>query len=160
MEPFQFINNQVKVNSIFLNHVFSKYLDHYRGRIQRGAGIRTPFTPPPPPPPRKITKILGFLAILVRISWKITKLHKPAFNFGPLSAHQRNAIYLFGSSLPSIKKEKLVKVGPPLTKLSVSAHVIAASKPMIHNHHATFFFLKTDVFSCSLMKMPLKNILH
>ena len=53
------------------------------------------------------------------------KATKPAFNVGPSSARQRNGIKLivaFGSSLPSLTKIKVVKVRPPLTKLSGSAH--------------------------------------
>ena len=60
-------------NSIQGSYIMSKeYL-----RIQRGGGqgVRTP-------PPRKITKIKGFFAILVRILWKITKL--------PSLGHQRH----------------------------------------------------------------------
>ena len=44
-----------------------------------------------PGPPLKITKILGVLAIQVRIPWKIAAA-RPAFNVGPSSAPQRNAI--------------------------------------------------------------------
>ena len=52
MEP----NKQVEVISIFLNHTFSKYFDHYHGRIQRGGqGVRTP-------PPPKNHKNIGFLS--------------------------------------------------------------------------------------------------
>ena len=40
-----------------------------------------------PPPLLKNYQNIGFLSILVRTPEK-----KPAFNFGPLSAHQRNTI--------------------------------------------------------------------
>ena len=40
---------------------------------ERGTGVRT--DPPPPPPPLKNHK-KGFLAILVSITWKITKLQR------------------------------------------------------------------------------------
>ena len=63
------------------------------------------------------------------------KATKPAFNVGPISARQRNAFKLafrwradddplkvvFGSFLPSSTKKR-AKVGPPLAKLSGSAH--------------------------------------
>ena len=63
------------------------------------------------------------------------KATKPAFNVGPSSARQRNAIKMafrwrvddgplivaFGSSLPSLTNINVVKVRPPLTKLSGSA---------------------------------------
>ena len=68
------------------------------------------------------------------------KATKPSFNVGPSSARQRNAILMafhwrsdigpllvvFGSTLPSLII-KLVKVGPPLTKLSGSAHAVISS---------------------------------
>ena len=63
----------------------------------------------PDPPPLKNHKIKGFLVILV---WtpENHKATKPAFNVGPSSARQRNAI------------------GPPLTKLSGSTHVALVLK--------------------------------
>ena len=80
------------------------------------------------PHPLKITKIWGFLAILVRIPSKA----KPAFNDGPSSAHQRIQSYLmaflwradngpllviFWSSLPwSIKKRKRCQSWTPSHK--------------------------------------------
>ena len=69
----------------------------------------------PPPPPRKITKLLGFFAILVRIPLKITKLpsqHSISGRWWPV-------LVVFLSTLPSSTKKK---VGPPLTKPSGSAH--------------------------------------
>ena len=98
------------------------------GRIQRGDRGSGP------PPCWKITKIQGILAILVRIPWKITKLpsqhsmlahHRPTSetplkwrfaswtDAGPL-------IVVFGWIFYSLVN--FVKVGPPLTKLSGSAH--------------------------------------
>ena len=62
----------------------------------------------PPPPPEKSQKYIGFTAVLVRISWKITKLpsqysmrdhHRPASGNGPTSS-------VFGSSLPVLTKRK------------------------------------------------------
>ena len=68
------------------------------------------------------------------------KTNKSAFNVGPSSARQRNAISMaccrqdydgpflavFRSSIPSSTKEKkrkkVIKFGPPLTKLSGSPH--------------------------------------
>ena len=64
------------------------------------------------------------------------KATKPAFNVGPSSARQRTAItmafrwraedgqfiVIFGSSIPSSTNKKKT-FGPPLTKLSGSAHV-------------------------------------
>ena len=46
----------------------------------------------------------------------------------PLAFHWRAdegpLIVVFGSSLPSSNKKNVVEVGPPLTKLPVSAHVL------------------------------------
>ena len=62
--------------------------------------------------------------------------YQPAFNVGPSSARQRNAVSMafswraddgpikavFGSSIPQLTKKNVIRVGPPLTKLSGSAH--------------------------------------
>ena len=89
-------------------------------------------------PPEKITNI-GFLCNTGPDPLKNHKATKPAFNVGPSSARQRNAISMafnwraddgpikavFGSSIPhQLKKQKknVIKFGPPLTKLSGSAH--------------------------------------
>ena len=85
-------------------------------RIQRGAGG--------PDPPWKITKIKGFLAILVRIPWKIIKLPSQRSMLG----HHRHAsetplndVLLAGrwwpaySGILSSTKKNVIKVGPPLT---------------------------------------------
>ena len=55
--------------------------------IQRG-GTGGPY----PPPPWKNTKILGFLAITVPDHLENRNATKPAFNVGPTSFRQRNAI--------------------------------------------------------------------
>ena len=96
-----------------------------------GTGVRTP------PPPLKKHKNIVFLSNNGPDSLKNHKATKPAFNVWPSSARQRNAIafrwrandgpllVLFGSSLPSSKRNKknnIVRVGPPLAKLSGSVH--------------------------------------
>ena len=100
-------------------------------RIQRGTGS-------PDPPPAGNDKNIGFLSNIDLVSLKNHKATKPAFNGGPLSARQRNAISMafhwraddgpfiavLGSSLPSSTKKGGIKFGPPLTKLSGSAHEI------------------------------------
>ena len=88
-------------------------------------------------PPPENHKFKGFTSNIGPDPQENYKATKPAVNVGPLSARQRNAIYMafccraddgplievFGSSLPSQKKDKsVVKVGPPLTKFSGSAH--------------------------------------
>ena len=96
-------------------------------RGSRGQGVR-------PPPPWKITDPDPL---------KNHKATKPAFNVGPSSARQRNAIlmsfrwraddgplivYLDPPSPYQLennnkrKRKNVLKVGPPLTKLSGSAH--------------------------------------
>ena len=109
-------------------HMFDKKL---HARIQRGD--RGPG--PPPPPPLKNHKNIGFLSNTGPDPLKNHKTTKPAFNVGPSSARQRNAtkmafcwqadddllIVVFGSSL-LLSLKKVVKVGPPLMKLSESAH--------------------------------------
>ena len=82
-------------------------------------------------PPWKVTKIYAFLAILVQIPWKITKL--PSQH--PILGHYRHASktpYTYSGICldhlpppppPQKKKKKIVKVGPSLTKLSGSVHV-------------------------------------
>ena len=80
-------------------------------------------------------KNIGFLCSTGPDPLKNHKATKPAFNYGPSSACQRNAISMafcwrsdddlfiavFGFFIPSSTK-KSVKFGPPLTKLSRSAH--------------------------------------
>ena len=92
--------------------------------------------PPPPPPPMKNHKNIGFSSNTVRYQasiqcWGIigtpVKRHLMAFRW---RAHDGPLIVVLGSSLPSSTKKKkrknknknVVKVGPPLTKLSGSAH--------------------------------------
>ena len=88
------------------------------------------------PDPLKNHKNIGLLRNTGPDPLKNHKATKPAFNVGPTSASQRNPIelvfcwqaddgpliVLFGSFLPSSTKKKVVKVGPPLAKLSGSAH--------------------------------------
>ena len=81
----------------------------------------------------------GCLAILVRIPWKITKLpslhymtghHRPAsetpfkwcFSSGPIMAPAFSGIWILSPPY-QLKKRFQSWVGPPLTKLSGSAHV-------------------------------------
>ena len=59
--------------------------DEYHVRIQRGQGVRTP-------PPLKNHKKLGFDNNTGPVFLKKHKATKPAFNVGPSSARQRNAI--------------------------------------------------------------------
>ena len=60
-------------------------------RSRGGQGVRTPDPPPPPPP--KNHKNIGVLSNTGLDLLKITKLvTKPAFNVGPSSRRQRNAI--------------------------------------------------------------------
>ena len=90
-------------------------------RIQRGGGTENSDKS------LKNHKNIGFLSNTGPDPLKNYKAAKPAFNVGPSSARQRNAIkrraddgpliVVFGSSLPSSTK----KNGPPLTKLSGSA---------------------------------------
>ena len=60
-------------------------------RIQRGGGGNRGSGPPPP---QKNHKYIGFLSNTGPEILKILKATKPAFNVGPLSAHQQNAISL------------------------------------------------------------------
>ena len=62
------------------------YLDN-RVRIQRGAG-----GPEPPPPQKKNHKNIGFLCNIGPDRLNNHKATKPAFNVGPSSSRQRNAI--------------------------------------------------------------------
>ena len=101
-------------------------------------------------PPMKNHKNIWFLSNTGPGPLKFTKLPKLAFNFGPLLPHHRNVTYLFGSSRPLKKKEKKCKSWTPSDKnFWIRALDIAASQPMIHHHHTTFFSLKIAVFSCS-----------
>ena len=95
---------------------------------------------PDPLPPLKNHKNIGFLCNTSPDPLKNHIATKPAFKVGPSSARQQNAIAMvfhwraddgpfiavFGSSIPSSikKKEYGIKFGPPLTKLSGSAHAL------------------------------------
>ena len=86
-------------------------------------------------PPLKNHKNIGLHSNTGLNPLKKYKATKPAFNVGPSSARQRNAIKMtfrwradvgphivvFGSSLIS-QLTKVIKVGPPLTKPSGSAY--------------------------------------
>ena len=77
-------------------------------RIQRGGrGLD-------PPPLLKNYKNVGLSSNTGPDPLKIYKATKPAFNVGSSSTRQRNVINLI--------KKIVVKVGPPLTELSGSAH--------------------------------------
>ena len=94
------------------------------GSRGRGQGVRTPL---------KNHKNIGFLSYSGPDPLKYHKATEPAFNVGPSSARQRNAISMayrlraddgqlivvFGSNHPSSKKDL------PLTKFSGSAHVLS-----------------------------------
>ena len=85
-------------------------------------------------------KAIGFLSNTGPDPMKNHKTTKPVFNVGSQWARQQNAISIpfrwrandrpllvvFGSSLPSStkksNKKNVVRIGPPLTKLSGSAH--------------------------------------
>ena len=98
------------------------FLISVHAQIQRGMGETGDLDPPPPPKKKKKTntKIKGFLSNTGPDPLKIAKLpsqhsmmgrHLPASDDGPL-------IVLFGSSLPSYKKN-VVRVGHPLAKLDL-----------------------------------------
>ena len=85
---------------------------------------------PHSPPPEKNHKTIGFLGNTgpdpLKKKYKSTK---PAFKVGPswIAGGQMMARFWFGSSLLSlINYKKVVIVGPPLTKLSGSAHAVCA----------------------------------
>ena len=99
-------------------------LNEHHGRIQRGTwGSR---------PPLKITKNIGFLSNSGPDPLKNHKATKPVFNVGLLLARQQNAIEWRFTGGPMMARflwyldphslHQLKKVGPPLTKLSRSAH--------------------------------------
>ena len=84
----------------------------------------------------KITKIKGFLAILVQIAWKKTQSYQASIHcwaiFGPPAKRHLNWFSLAGQWCPLIvvfvcilfpQKKNVVKVGPPLANFSGSAHV-------------------------------------
>ena len=112
-------------NSAIAIHSLESSMGGSRGR---GAGVRSP-------PPLKNHKNIGVISSTGPDPWKITKLPKPAFNVGPSSARQRNVIEraLHGQAdhgslivfflLSPLNKEtatkNVIKVGSPLTKLSV-----------------------------------------
>ena len=82
-----------------------------------------------PPPPLKNHNTIGFLSNTGPDPQKNHKVTKPAFNIGPSYVRQAfrwravigPLMVVFGSSLPSLTKKKpVVKVGPPLAKLSGS----------------------------------------
>ena len=115
-------------------------------RPRGGEGVRTPPGPLENHKTTAKTLLEGSKALMVRHRWKtqisITNT-KPAFNVGPLSACQRNAIqwrfvagptmarfywYLDSLSLYQLKKKKKKKrcqsrTGTPLTKLPGSANL-------------------------------------
>ena len=107
------------------------------GRIQRGD--RGP--DPPPPQKKKNHKNIGFHSNTGPDPLKNHKATKPGFNAGPSSAKQGNAnemafrwrpdggplTVVFGSSLLSSTEKNVVKVGPPLTKLSGYVHALGRS---------------------------------
>ena len=91
------------------------------------------------PDPPENHKNIGFLCNTGPDLLKNHKATKPAYNVGPSSADQQNAISMtfrwraddgpvkavFRSSIPrSTKKRYQNLVGPPLTKLSGSAHAV------------------------------------
>ena len=100
----------------------------------RGGDRRTGH-PPPPPPPEKSQKYRVSLQYWSG-SPENHKTTEPAFNVGPSSAHQRNAILMafrwrandgpikavFGLSIPHQLQKNVIKFGPHLTKLSGSAY--------------------------------------
>ena len=86
-----------------------------------GQGLRTP----PPPPENHIN--IGFLSNTGPDPLKNHKVTKPDFNVGPSSAHQRNAILMYGwhaddapfiavsgSSIPLSNKKKTLSNLEPL----------------------------------------------
>ena len=89
-----------------------------------------------PPPPLKNHKHLRFLNNSGPDPLKKYEATEASIQYGSSSARQRNAIkmafrwradggpriVLFGSTHPSSAKKSVVKVGPPLTKFSGSAH--------------------------------------
>ena len=89
-----------------------------------GIGVR--YTPPPP----KNHKNIGFLSNTGPDSLKNHTATKPAFNVGPSSPfhHYKNGgpliahLYTGIWTLIHSSTKKKIKVGPPLTKLSGSAH--------------------------------------
>ena len=105
-------------------------------RIQRGGGQRVR-TPPPPPPPPINHKAIGFLCNTGSEPWKITKLPNQHSILGhhrlasetpfkwPAFSHIWILSPLFNWKNKQ-KKNNVVRVGLPLTKLSGSAHVKAS----------------------------------
>ena len=111
----------------------------------------------------KITKLKGFLAILVLNAWKITisKLpsqhsmlghHRPAsetpfkwgFAVGPMIVH---FYWVLGLLTPKqLKKLKNVSVEPPLTKLSGSVHDSNLSSRAVHYETVMYCLLWQFVF--------------
>ena len=79
--------DRVAKNPIMLN----TGTDQLHVRIQRGGGGQGG---PDPPPPLKNHKHIGFLSNTGLNPLKNHKATKPAFNIGPSSARQRNAIYM------------------------------------------------------------------
>ena len=55
--------------------------------------------------------------------------HRPASRW---RADERPFIVTFGSSIPSSTKKNVIKFGPPLTKLSGSAHGLDGIRPENH----------------------------
>ena len=106
---------------------FRFYMDIIGGSRGWVQGVRTPL---------KNHKNIGFLCNTGPDPLKNHKATKPAFNVGPSPVHQRNAISMafrwwvddgplivvFWIIPPLINYKNVIKVGPPLTKLSGSAH--------------------------------------
>ena len=100
---------------------------------QGTGGPDPPPSHPPPPPPLKNHNTIGFPSNTGPDLQKNHKVTKPVFNVGPSyirqGLHWRADVgplmVVFGPSLPSsTKKKSIVKVGPPLAKLSGSVQVI------------------------------------
>ena len=97
------------------------FLSH--ARIQSGGQ-----GPGPPPPPEKSQKF--------RVSWQYwsgfpEKSQVPSQH--PMLGHHRRPVFSGIWILSSTKKKEAVKVGPPLTKLSGSAHVRHYSDGKVSN---------------------------
>ena len=118
-------------NLLHAGYVYMLFMGGSRGG---GAGG----TDPSPP---ENHKNIGFLCNTGPDHPKNHKAAKAAFNVGPSSARQRNAILMafrwraddrtfvavFRSCIPSSTKiiiKKVIKCGPPLTKLSGFAHSV------------------------------------
>ena len=122
-----------------------------------------------PTPPLKNHKNIGFLSNIGPNPRKITKLPNQLSMFGqhrhasetPFKwrfagwADDGPHIVVFGSSFPSskYKQQKKVKVRPPLTKLSGSAHAL---EHWIFNNIRLSFTQQVNMQLSYLFNMPLK----